>query len=68
MIKRLQDMGLIFRKPNSRDARLNVLNLTEKAQVIMLEVVEMVAQVEKAVESAIGEKDAEPDQRAFRSQ
>ena len=56
MIKRLEDMGFVSREPNSENARLNMLNLTEKARSLVPEVVEKVAQVEKAVESAVGEK------------
>jgi MarR family transcriptional regulator, organic hydroperoxide resistance regulator len=56
MIKRLEDMGLVSRAPNSKDARLNVLNLTEKAHGLVPELVEKVANVEKAVESAVGDK------------
>lgn len=56
MIKRLEDMGLVSRVPNSEDARLNVLNLTEKAHGLVPELVEKVADVEKAVESAVGDK------------
>jgi DNA-binding MarR family transcriptional regulator len=57
MIKRLERMDLIHKRTDARDARLNVLTLTAKAEQLAPELLAMGAQLEKSIESAVGKKE-----------
>jgi len=59
MIQRLEQMGLVSRKPDPDDGRLNLLRLTDKARKLAPQVAEKVAVLEESVESAIGPEDTE---------
>lgn len=54
MVKRLEAMDLVRREPHPRDARLNVIKLTDKARRLAPEVAKKVNRLEKAIESALG--------------
>jgi DNA-binding MarR family transcriptional regulator len=56
MIRRLEQMGLVSRRPDPRDARLNLLRLTDKARKLAPQVAEKVAILEEGIESAIGQE------------
>jgi DNA-binding MarR family transcriptional regulator len=57
MIKRLELMALITKKTDPKDARLNVLTLTNKAERLAPELLALGAQLEKSIEAAVGEQD-----------
>ncbi len=57
MIKRLEDMDLVVRKPHPHDGRLNVIKLTDEAIELAPEALKRVRKLEKTVESAIGVSD-----------
>lgn len=57
MIKRLEFMELVTKKPNPTDARLNVLTLTDKARNLAPKLLAMGTQLEKNIERAVGKKD-----------
>lgn len=56
MIKRLELMELIARKTDSKDARLNVLTLTDKAEKLAPELLSMGTRLEKNIEEAVGKE------------
>ncbi len=56
MIDRLEAMGMVTREKHPRDARLNLLKLTEKARGLAPAIVDKVAGLEKAVETAVGKE------------
>lgn len=59
MIKRLEAMGLVSRATNPRDARLNVISLTEKARTMAPDVMGQVCRLEEALEEAVGVENLE---------
>jgi len=54
MIKRLEAMGLVTKESNSRDARLNVLKITDKTRELIPKLHEKVIELENAIESQVG--------------
>jgi DNA-binding MarR family transcriptional regulator len=54
MIKRLEALGFAARKPHPKDARLNSIELTDKALKLAPEAIEKAYKLEKTIESAIG--------------
>ncbi|MEW5723234.1 MAG: MarR family transcriptional regulator [Thermodesulfobacteriota bacterium] len=54
MVRRLAAQGLVTRHPHPRDARLNVLRLTDKARRLAPRVAATVSRLEKKVEAALG--------------
>ena len=59
MIKRLEAMGLVTTASDPRDARLNVIKLTDKARDLAPSVAEKVDALERTMEKAIGVTDLE---------
>ena len=59
MIKRLEAMGLVTTATDPTDARLNVINVTDKARELAPTVAEKVDTLEKTMEKAIGLTDLE---------
>ncbi len=57
MIKRLEVMGLVTKTTDPKDARLNVLNLTDKAVKLAPELLAMGTRLEKSIEQAVGKED-----------
>ncbi len=57
MIRRLERMGLVTKTPDPEDARLNSLNLTQKARALAPDVLAMGAALEKNIENAVGKED-----------
>lgn len=56
MIKRLELMELLTKKTHPNDARLNVLNLTDKANKLAPTLLSMGSQLEKNIEDAVGKE------------
>lgn len=59
MIKRLEGMGLVASHSNPRDARLNVLQLTDKAWDLVPTVTGLVNALEERIEAALGKANVE---------
>jgi DNA-binding MarR family transcriptional regulator len=59
MIRRLEAMGLVSTAPDPRDARLNIIMLTNKARDLAPAVAEKVDALEKTMEKAVGLSDLE---------
>lgn len=57
MIKRLELMDLVTKTTDPKDARLNVLNLTDKAVKLAPELLAMGTRLEKSIEQAVGKED-----------
>lgn len=57
MIKRLENMQLVTKKTDPKDARLNVLTLTDKACKLAPKLLSMGAELEKSIEEAVGTED-----------
>ncbi len=57
MIKRLELMELVTKKTDLRDARLNVLTLTDKARKLAPKLLAMGTQLEKSIEQAVGKEE-----------
>lgn len=57
MIKRLELMELVTKKTDPRDARLNVLALTDKARKLAPKLLAMGTELEKSIEQAVGKED-----------
>lgn len=57
MIRRLEGMGLVTKKMHPKDARLNVLTLTEKARKQAPQILAMGNKLEKSIEDAVGKED-----------
>ncbi len=57
MIKRLEVMDLVTKTIDPKDARLNVLNLTDKAVKLAPELLAMGTRLEKNIEQAVGKED-----------
>ena len=57
MIKRLELMELVTKRTDPKDARLNVLTLTDKARKLAPKLLAMGAQLEKSIEAAVGKED-----------
>lgn len=55
MIKRLETMGLVTRTSHPQDARLNVIDLTDKARELAPKLAIEIEKLEKTLESAIGD-------------
>jgi DNA-binding MarR family transcriptional regulator len=53
-------MGLVTKKTNPEDARLNVLTLTEKMHEQSEEMLSMKEKLEKNIEEAVGAEDMAP--------
>ncbi len=56
MIKRLESMGMVSKKTDPDDARLNVLKLTHKARKMSPELLAIGSELEKNIENAIGKE------------
>ena len=54
MINRLEAMGLVTKEPNPRDARLNLLKITEKTRDLIPQIHEKVSELEKTIEGQVG--------------
>lgn len=54
MVKRLEKMGLVRRRPNLDDARLNALYLTDKARRLAPKLSSKVGQLEDELERSLG--------------
>ena len=59
MIRRLERMGLVTKKINPEDARLNVLTLTEEAKGLCGKIKPISEKIEKSIEEALGVDDVE---------
>ena len=57
MIKRLELMELVTKKTDPRDARLNILALTDKARKLAPKLLAMGTELEKSIEQAVGKED-----------
>ncbi len=54
MIKRLEAMGLVTKDPHPKDARLNVLKITEKTRELIPKIHQKVAELENTIEEQVG--------------
>ncbi|MCP4681609.1 MAG: MarR family transcriptional regulator [Desulfobacterales bacterium] len=54
MIRRLKSMGLVTSEPHPKDARLNVLKITDKTRETIPKIHEKVAELEDNIEAQIG--------------
>ena len=54
MIKRLEVMGLVTREVHPQDARLNILNITDKTRKMLPNMWEKMIEIEKYIESQVG--------------
>ncbi len=59
MINRLEALGLVTKEPNTVDARLNVLKITDKAREPHPKIQKTVLDLENTIESQIGSSDLE---------
>ena len=57
MINRLEARGLVTKEVNPSDARLNVIKLTNKARELHPDIQKTVIDLEKSIESQIGDPD-----------
>lgn len=57
MIRRLERMDLVAKTMDPKDARLNKLNLTDKAAKLAPKLLAMGNKLEKDIEQAVGKKD-----------
>lgn len=57
MIRRLELMELVSKRTDANDARLNVLELTDKARRLAPKLLSMGSQLEKNIEKAVGKED-----------
>ncbi|MBI9075824.1 MAG: MarR family transcriptional regulator [Desulfatibacillum sp.] len=60
MIHRLTETGFVTAVPDPKDARKNLINLTDKALEVIPPAMEIVRRLERAVEEALGEETLGP--------
>jgi DNA-binding MarR family transcriptional regulator len=65
MIKRLETMGLVTKEAHPQDARLNVLNITEKTRKLIPKIQHKVAELENTIGDQIGASSLERIVRDF---
>ena len=56
MMQRLEAMGLVSRKPDTKDARRNTLSLTRKARRLAPTLIGVVCELERRLEEALGQQ------------